>query len=182
MRKSHWLCLTVILGSVSWLDESSACWWQRHRGYRNAPALYSPQPVYYTPFAYVPRAPVAQPGTASPQPRHAAGAPQAPMKTFVFQGKTYQAVQTTQHGKSEESELRDLAPSAAPRRASDGEHFAGSARKSAKTSFANGSEESFASPGALLDSILQGTDPDANDQSMRGKLHASSPRDVRGTA
>jgi len=65
---------------------------------------------------------------------------------------------------------------AAARRPSDGEHFAGTDREGAKTSFANGAEDSFTSPGALLDSILMGASPTSNDKAMRPTLNVRSPR------
>jgi hypothetical protein len=100
-----------------------------------------------------------------------------PTRTFVFKGKTYLAVDTNERGESEEKELRVPSGAAlAPRRPSDGEHFAGSARREAKTSFVSGNPQPFNSPGAVLDSILQGDDPSTNDSAMRAKLHASSPR------
>jgi hypothetical protein len=115
---------------------------------------------------------------AAPQAVSTAGqaAPQTLARTFRFKGKTYQAIPTNERGESEETELRDLAPSAARSRAGDGEHFAGRARKSAKTSFASAPVESFASPGALLDSILKGASPADNDRDMRAKLDSRSDR------
>ena len=177
MRKLVWLSLAVTLGSIAWVGESSACWWRRHAGCRHSPA-----PVCYAPVVYAQPAPVAWTVAASPQapvvgnvPR-AQLAPSGPARTFVFKGKTYQAVPTNERGESEEREVREFSTSAARRRPSDGEHFAGQARKAAKTSFAGATEESFASPGALLDSILKGASPGDNDQVMRGKLNASSAR------
>jgi hypothetical protein len=100
-----------------------------------------------------------------------------PPVTFVFQGKTYLAIDTNERGESEEKE-GPFRPeiTEARRRPSDGEHFAGTARKAAKTSFARGAPRAFGSPGAVLDSIFRGEDPRTNDSTMRGKLNESSPR------
>ena len=49
-------------------------------------------------------------------------------------------------------------------------------RGAAKTSFASGAVETFASPGALITSILNGADPGSNDAELRGKLRPSSAR------
>ena len=56
------------------------------------------------------------------------------------------------------------------------EHFAGSARKAAKTSFVSGAPKDFDSPGDLLDWVLDGQDPAANDATIRSKLNARSTR------
>jgi hypothetical protein len=124
-------------------------------------------------MGYVQPAPAAWSTVPSAQ---AAAAPQPAVKTFTFQGKTYQAIQTNERGESEEPELRGPATFARPRPVSDGEHFAGKARKVAKTSFASGAVESFASPGALITSILNGADPASNDTELRGKLNPNSAR------
>src|SRR4029077_5598338 len=102
---------------------------------------------------------------------------EGPAKTFVFKGKTYQAIDTNERGESEEMELRvPTDASLRIRRPSDGEHFAGVARAEAKTMFVSGTPQAFDSPGAVLDFILQGEDRFANDSKMRAKLHPSSPR------
>jgi hypothetical protein len=95
---------------------------------------------------------------------------------FIFRGKTYHAISTSERGESEEPALRALTRSSARGHVNDGEHFAGDARKLAKTSFAVSAEHSFRSPGAVLDSILKGTEPADNDWEMRAKLNESSPR------
>ena len=106
----------------------------------------------------------------------------APVKTFLFKGRTFQAIPTDERGESEERELRALSTFHARAQTNDGEHFAGVARKAAKTSSAIAPVESFASPGAVLDSILMGADPSNNDQDMRRKLNANSPRARRRSA
>ena len=97
--------------------------------------------------------------------------------TFVFQGKTYLAVETNERGESEEKEAPTRPAVAEARRSpNDGEHFTGTDRRAAKTSFASGDAHVFDSPGAVLDSILHGQDPSTNDATMRATLNESSPR------
>ncbi len=174
MRKMVWLCLIVTLGSSTWASKSSACWWRRHVGCRHASTLACPQSNASPPAIATQPAPVSWPVTASAQARAAPSS--AAVRTFKFKGKTYQAVQTNERGESEEHELRESSLTGAPARRSDGEHFNGSARKSAKTSFASGGADSFSSPGALLDSLLNGSAPQDNDRVMRSKLNANAPR------
>ena len=138
-----------------------------------------PQPVCNVPVVYTWPAPVTSPVTATAQspPRAAAvlAAPGARVKTFLYKGKTYQAIQTDERGESEEMELRKLSPSLTRVRVGDGEHFAGMPARLPRPRLP-APVESFASPGALLDSILKGVDPGINDQVMRQKLNASAPR------
>ncbi len=180
MQNSARLCLTLILSTIVCVGESSACWFRSHAGCRHCRRMSYSQPVCNVPVVYTWPAPVASPVTATAQSRlQAAEVPAAPgarVKNFVFKGKTYQAIQTDERGESEEMELRELSPSLRRARVSDGEHFAGAARKAAKTSFAAAPVESFTAPGALLDTILQGVDPSANDQAMRQNVNARSPR------
>jgi hypothetical protein len=182
MQKDAWLCLTLTLGAIACAGESPACWLRWHAGRWHAPCPPCPRPACYAPVVSARPAPVVLYGMAPAQPppradaAQAQAAPRARVRTFVFKGKTYQAVPTDERGESEEEELRVLPPSLARARASDGEHFAGRARKAAKTSFAVAPVESFSSPGALIDSILRGTDPADNDREMRRKLNADSPR------
>ena len=196
MRKYACLSLALTLATIVCVGESSACWLRSQVCRRQHCRLHGPQPACNVPVVYLQPAPVASyaapyvtsyvTATAqAPSPARAAAptsaraaiseiqaAPGARVKTFIFKGKTYRAIPTTERGESEEMELRDLRR----RGPDDGEHFAGVARKSAKTSFAAAPVEGFASPGALLDSILQRTDPDSNDNQMRGTVNKDSLR------
>jgi hypothetical protein len=187
MRRLGRTCLVLAILSPMFVEESQACWWRRHCRchqrqvaactvpYQSYGAPVSAAPLGYGPWA-TPQATGAREGTA-PAGVVAEGAAVGPPKTFVFKGKTYVAIDTNERGESEEAELR-VPPEAqlAPRRPSDGEHFAGVARRDAKTSFVGGAPLAFNSPGAALDFILQGNDPRTNDGMMRSKLSARSPR------
>ncbi|GAC1464642.1 MAG: hypothetical protein NVSMB9_03520 [Isosphaeraceae bacterium] len=76
----------------------------------------------------------------------------------------------------EEHETEGVSPLSVPRVSSDGEHFAGSARKGAKTSFAPGEVVEFASTGELLDDLLKGASIEDNDAAMRSKVRTNTPR------
>ena len=188
MQKFARLCLTLTLVTIAFVGESSACWWRPHGGRRHRCCQHCPQPACNVPVVYLQPAPVASYVTATAQspPREAMAdvhaASQAPVKTFLFKGRTFQAIPTDERGESEERELRALSTFHARAQTNDGEHFAGVARKAAKTSSAIAPVESFASPGAVLDSILMGADPSTNDQDMRRKLNANSPRARRRSA
>jgi hypothetical protein len=96
---------------------------------------------------------------------------------FVFQGKTYSAIDTNERDESEEKESPTRPEVAeAHQRPSDGEHFNGLDRAAAKTSFASGAPQPFDSPGAILDSLFQGDDVRSNDSTMRARVNESSPR------
>lgn len=176
MRKLLWPCLLGTLGSAAWVSESSACWWRRHAGCRHAYASTCAQPVTYPMFASAAPAPAAWAVTASPQVPSPPAQPLAAARTFIFKGEPYAAVPTNERGESEEKALREFSLAGAHAPPNDGEHFAGSARKSAKTSFASAPDESFTSPGALLDSLLKGSSPAKNDADLRGTLNKNSPR------
>jgi hypothetical protein len=179
--------LAVAVVSVAWVPEGSACWWRRRAGWGYSPLPVYPQPapvVVYAPGAppaavAAPLAiPVTPPQAAVPAAALAAATPAAPTAPRTFRspkGRVYRVIPTNERGESEEEELRAPAPTAA-RRPSDGEHFAGSARKDAKTSFAQAPVETFASPGALIDSLLKGQDPASNDAEMRAKAKHSAGR------
>jgi hypothetical protein len=189
MRNLGWPCVLLAIVSVAFERESSACWWRRHcRCHQCRVVVWPlPHPSYgYGAPVSAPQSWYAPPPTPQATGIHgmtaeatvnARGAAVGPTVTFVFQGKKYLAVDTNERGESEEKEL-PMQPHVAEarRRPSDGEHFAGTAREAAKTSFARGVPQAFDSPGALLDSILRGEDPRANDSTMRAKLNEHSPR------
>jgi hypothetical protein len=177
MRKSSRLGLAVLLATIACVGgESSACWWWRHADRRHWAVPACASPTYPAPVVIAPAAPAAWPVLASRQAPAAPAAPLAAVRTFRFRGKTHRAIPTVERGESEEREVRARSPFAASAMAGDGEHFAGTARKAAKTSFSGGRPRSFDSPGAVLDSILKGTSPADNDSEMRAKLNSNSPR------
>ncbi len=188
MRKYARLSLALTLATIVCVGESSACWLRSQVCRRQHCRLHGPQPACNVPVVYAQPVPVASyvtpyvtsyvtataqaPSPAPAASAHVLAAPGARVKTFIFKGKTHRAIPTDERGESEEKELRENRR----RGPNDGEHFAGAARKAAKTSFAAAPVERFASPGALLDSILQGSSPGDNDQQMRGNLNEDSPR------
>ena len=187
MRRLGWTCLVLVFVSLTFVGDSSACWWRRHcRCHQRhvvvcpvpGPSFVAPAPP--APYGYAPWATQHMMGTRvmAEAPGMRAETPAVGKTvTFVFQGKTYLAVDTNERGESEEKE-EPTRPEVgeARRRPNDGEHFAGTARRAAKTSFVSGAAQAFDSPGALLDFILQGDDPSTNDAAMRATLNADSPR------
>jgi hypothetical protein len=87
-------------------------------------------------------------------------------------GKMYRVIATNDRGNFEH-DLPEVVAGAAPV-TNDGIHFAGKARKVAKTSIAQAPVENFDSLVALLDPLL--TKNQFSDQTMRDKIAPNSPR------
>jgi hypothetical protein len=169
MRRMTLILLATIALTTAWSTEGSACWWRRHGRCRHTRVYCCTRPYA---VSTVPRYPVA-PATAM---RPSAAPSQS--STFVSPktGKSYRILMTMEGDASDLEERRAASITGAPHRPSDGEHFAGSARKTAKTSLAQGSTKEFNSPAELLADILGNETPDSNDAKMRGGLNANSPR------
>ncbi|HZY85558.1 MAG TPA: hypothetical protein VFE78_12060 [Gemmataceae bacterium] len=156
MRKCVLGALLLAAAAGVWVSDSEACGRRRHG--RCQPCVPCWGPVWYQ---------------VAPCPSLPVVVSEAPAPTMTTRkGRTYRLITTNDRG-SYEHDLPAPSLTGAPK-PSDGIHFAGSARRVAKTSVAAAPTETFETINDLLDPLL--TDDQYADATMRGKVKTSTPR------
>jgi hypothetical protein len=173
------LALVVV---VSWAAESEAGLLERIFRRRSVQSCPAAPPAYfpaYAPQAYAPFTPPPQAAAASVVARP--GTVPAPTAAGTFRppdGKIYTyTLEPSLHPEANEAPLQPRARRQPGSGANDTESFLGNARRDAKTSIGSGPIVTLASTGDLLDLLLAGQTPAANDSLMRSKIRSmKTPR------
>ncbi|HLN30205.1 MAG TPA: hypothetical protein VK395_20850 [Gemmataceae bacterium] len=156
MRKL--ILATIVLAATAsvWISDGSACGRRKHRHCNSC--NYGCAPVCCVSIAQEPYAPSAPSGTSL---------------ILTTPKATYRQIPTNDRGNFEHDLAEPDSLEGAPK-PSDGIHFAGSARKVAKTSIAQAGTEPLSDLDTLLDPLL--TKQDFSDGVMRKKIKPNSPR------